>query len=218
MRFLPLLLLLAAASAPAAQFYLYDDGTAEFSSTGSSNHVLAVGFQAQAGKLSISGMEFYNFWTVDNHAIDYYLWRDPTNDGNPADAQVVQTMSGTLSSKGWQSVVFPALTSFNEGDWFYVGSYFTDPVFSYFVSGIDTNSGSYSGNSWWIRWATGATADMNSLSGGTIVPVTGGANSPANLLIRANAADPGPTVPEPSTFWLAAGGLGLALARLRRRS
>ena len=214
MRFLPFMLLLAPLAAPAAQFYIYDDGTAEFSTIASSNHVLANAFKAEAGKLDISGMMFYNFQITNGHAITYALWGDPTNDGNLTDAKVLQTVNSTLTTAGWQNVVFPSLTSFNEGDWFYVGAYFTDPVFSYFVGGVDTNSGNFPGNSWWVRWTTGTVVDLNALNTGTMASITDSGLNLANLLVRATVAEP---VPEPSAFWLSAAGLGIAGLWLRRR-
>lgn len=209
MRRQALLFLLTTFVATATQIYLHDDGTAEFSTVGLANQALMVRFQALPNMTNIDSMQFYNFWGVANgHAIEYVLWSDPTNDGNPSDAQVVQSVSTTVVAPGpsgnWQTVVFPSLTAFSPGDWFYVGVYFTDPVFSYFLGGTDITS--TSGDSWTLRWATNTAVDLNVLSSAAqTIHYDGSTPSlQGNLLIRAGAAEP---IPEPGTFAFAAAGL-----------
>jgi len=205
-----LIVLFAVQACLATDIYSADDGHAEFSTTGSHNDAILVGFQVTAGKEQIGGLSFFDFFSGNNgHAITYYLWSDPTNDGLPGDAQVLRSQASTLYSPTfsglWQDIIFSSPVTLNVGDWFYVGATFYDPSLSYFVSGADTNA-PISGNSWMIRWPGQLAPDANNLAAGTAQR-----QLTSNILIRAFAT------PEPSTTLLGGAGLALlaVLAKLR---
>jgi hypothetical protein len=212
-------LFLAPFSAFADPVYAWDNGTATYSSLGSKNQVVLVGFQTEAGRLDIAGMQLFHFaGSPLRHPITFALWSDPTGDGDPTDAQLVTSVQSTIGS-GWQTALFPQVSSFQAGQWFYVGAYLTDPNVAYFITGTD--NGVATGNSRQYFFADGATVNLSNLGGSATAVehwVPGGLGG--NLLIRAvpTSQGPGHAVPEPSAIALSLSVAGLALVLRRKRS
>jgi hypothetical protein len=215
------LLLFTALLAPclSAYVYKYDDGTAEFSTLGMRNGILAVGYQATAPNTMISGMRFWNFWGTGNgHAISYHLWGDPDNDGVINNPVLLQTVNTTINAPGpggnWQEVVFPSTTAFNDGDWFYVGISFYDPTLAYFLGGNDRTSLT-NGLSWMITFPGPGPGNTANFAGGTISNYGTTTGLTGVLMIRALTADE-TAAPEPGTAALAAVGVLAMILRARR--
>ncbi len=203
-------------SLPASTVYLYDDGTAEFSTIASANQIIMNNFQVSAPNTTISGMMFYNFWDPNiGKAINYNLWSDPDADGHPSDAQLLQTVSTTVTNAGWQTVMFPALTAFNDGDRFFVGISFYDPQAAYFLGGNDTNTLA-NGLSYFISFAGPGPGDFSHPNTGSVSTYGVTLGYTGVLMVRALGEDPSAGVPEPSSVLLTALGAA-AVAALRRR-
>lgn len=204
--------------------YKWDGGTPVFSTAGLANQALMVGFQADAAQPTIDAIWFHNFWNVaEGHAIQYVLWTDPTNDGNPTDAVVQRSVLTTVQTNGGtqldQIVPITPIT-LSPNDWFYVGIFFTDPTYGYFLGASDTKNQPISGNSWYFSWDRTfvGTPDPNALHLASL----GSRDTDGNYMIRAltDSQTPDPNtsgVPEPSTYALIGSGL-LGVAALRRRA
>jgi hypothetical protein len=159
---------LLSAAACFAGTYSWDDGAGAFSTLSQSKGVLLVGYQVTPGNETIAGMDYRHFWNVANgHAITFHLWTDPSNDGNPTDAQVqrsvVTTVASPTASGGFQRIQFASPLALNVGDWFYVGHSFVDPDFAFFLSTAD-ESAPIAGNSWQYDWNTIPAVDPNNLA------------------------------------------------------
>ncbi|MGV6827521.1 MAG: IPTL-CTERM sorting domain-containing protein [bacterium] len=210
---IPLFLLgLVSASASWAADYELDDGSAESSvGCGNCSVIWLNAFQAIQGADHVTDVEIAFGANInadpppDGDPITVYLWRDPTNDGDPSDAVVVDSVPGTIQSSHtdtFVNFVFPIGASFAVGEWFYVGFRSTD-----FAVGRD-ESIPHAGRSWISAWTAGA--DPSNLSGadvafGETTVVEGGAFA-GDFLIRANGIPAGPPEPVPS---MSAWGLGV---------
>jgi hypothetical protein len=214
------LLLFAALAVPclSAYVYKYDDGTAEFSTVSMTNGILAVGYQATAPNTMISGMRFWHFFKYGHgHAISYHLWGDLDNDGVINNPVLLQTVNTTIDSPGpggnWQEVVFPSTTAFNDGDWFYVGISFYDPIYAYFLGGNDRSL--TNGLSWMITFPGATPTNTTNFAGGTFTNYGTTDGFTGVLMIRALTADE-TAAPEPSAAALAAVGVLAMILRARR--
>lgn len=171
-----LLLAFSATASHALLQYKWDNGTPQFSTPAFAHQILVIGFQATAPNTTIQSIDFKSFWTGNNNkGVTYYLWSDPTNDGNPADAVLQRSVTGTLVDANWHSYAITPYT-LNAGDWFYVGVGLDDSTFSYFLGATDTQSNN--GNSHLFSW-TGGNTQPGALSSGTKFTLD------ANLLLRA---------------------------------
>ncbi len=219
MRFL-LFLLLAGCVLPASTLYSYDDDKPNISTYGLANQALIVGFQALSGANAITGMEFNLFNTGSNsHPLTFALWSDPTNDGNPTDAQLIHTLPNippSMVQNYWEPVSFPTPTVIPVGNWFFVGVYATSPS-ALFLGSKDTNS--TSGNSWQFYWQENAPVDLNNLASGFYYHFEPNSALPGNIMVRAIGDEPPPaSVPEPASVVSALTGLALIARRAYRRS
>lgn len=212
-------LFLAPVAALAEPVYSWDNGTAAYSSLGSRNQVVLVGFQAQAGRLDIAGMQLFHYpGSPLGHPITFALWSDPTGDGDPTDAQLITSVQSTIGT-GWQTALFPQVTSLQPNQWFYVGAYLTDPSTAYFITGTD--NGVATGNSRQYFFADGASVDLSNLGASAeAVEHWTSTSLGGNLLIRAvpQSTTPGHAVPEPSAIGLSLAVMGLAMVLRRKRS
>jgi len=171
-----LLLAFAATASHALLQYKWDNGTPQFSTPAYAHQILLIGFQASAPNTTIRSIDFKSFWTGNNNkGVNFYLWTDPNNDGNPNDAVVQRTASTTLVDAEWHSYAITPIT-LNAGDWFYVGVGLDDATFAYFLGGTDTQAGN--GNSYLYHWSGGNT-QPTALNSGIKETLT------ANLLLRA---------------------------------
>jgi hypothetical protein len=166
-------LCLFAAATCSGGTYSWDDGAGAFSTLSQARGVLLVGYQVTPGNQTIAGMDYRHFWHVANgHAITFHIWTDPSNDGNPIDAQIQQSVPTTIvspnSSGGFQRIQFLSPVVLNVGDWFYVGHSFFDSTFAYFLSTSDETP-PFAGHSWQFDWNNVTPMDANNLAGATSV-------------------------------------------------
>ena len=211
--------LLCASSSLAQVTYQIDDGTPEvalgingggdaiwlnqFSVTGGNNVVLSIsvsfGVMFDPGNAILNGRPF----TV-------YLWSDPNNDGNPTDAMVLASATGTVANAGTHSFVTVNIPpTAVMGSSFFVGVLMTHPS-NTFPAALDETAPTFANRSWLAVSAAGAGNPHNLPSNGQFGTVES-FNFSANWLVRANA------IPEPSTYGLLAGGVALMGFVTRRR-
>ncbi|BDC47880.1 hypothetical protein F183_A01960 [Bryobacterales bacterium F-183] len=213
--------LLTAASSTSAladSVYRWDNGSAMYSTLGSRNQVVMVGFQAQPGLLDIAGIQIFNYWgSPTGHAITFGLWSDPTGDGNPEDASLIQSLDSTIGT-GWQTELFPQVTSFLPGQWFFLGAILSNADQGYFITGADSSAAT--GNSWQYKFQDGGPVGRSApgLTASSMYRWTQDSNVGGNLLIRAvTAAAPPAGLPEPSSALWLLGTVGALALRYRRR-
>lgn len=204
-------------TAHASVIYAVDDGSGE-SSIGSTGSTLIWmnGFQTTAGGETINSVSIA-FGSNDNNdppgdgsAITGYVWSDPTNDGNPFDAVVMSTFTGTVQSSHTDTFInylLSAPLTFTLGDWFYVGFQSTD-----FAVSRDTNSDN--GSSFVFSNLNSTAIDPNDLANTTTNGLTNDFGFPGNFLIRANAT--AVNVSTPTNIAILLLGLG-GLVALRKR-
>lgn len=215
-----LLLLLAGCVLPASTIYTYDDDQPNISTYGLANQALIVGFQAVSGANAITGMQLNLFNTGSNsHPLTFALWSDPTNDGNPTDAQLIHTVPNTpptMVQNYWEPVSFPAPTVIPVGNWFFVGVYATSPS-TLFLGSKDTNS--TSGNSWHFYWQENTSVDLNNLASGFNYHFEPNSALLGNIMVRAVGDEPpAASVPEPSSVVSTLSGIALIALRAFRRT
>ena len=215
--------LLCGSATYAQQTYQMDDGTPEnsigigngdiiwlnqFNITGGNNIILSIslvfGSPGGTGNANLMGLPF----TV-------FLWNDPNNDGSPADAMVLASAMGTITSVGTNTFVTVAITpTMVLTNSFFVGAMMTQPA-STFPAALDTTAPTFPNRSWVAGGAPG-TGNPNNLPGNQLFgPIESfGATFAGNWLVRANA------IPEPSTYALLVGGAALigVIARRRKRN
>ena len=203
--------------------YIVDDGTAEAGlGIGGDSHIVHLNaFQAVAGQLTVNTIDiaFGNpaVAATDGAAIGYHLWTDPNNDGNPDDAQLFFSGTGTISSANTDTFVSFATPDFNlnVGDYFFVGydSNTNGGGGANFTAARDTTNPV--GQSWIAGNSDGVTdLDLNNLGGAGIAVAELSTIDPTfagNWLIRADFTEP---VPEPTSGFLL---LGLGTVMLRRK-
>ena len=189
--------------------YSYDDGTGGggfFSDVGIYWFWLNA-FQAVPGGETITTVQLAFYPDAPLGAgVTAYVWRDPNNDGNPADASVVASSAGTITGRGDVFLDFPVTRyTFLPGEWFFVGGgMWLD------ANNIGPNVDfAGAGDNSWV--ALRYTNDPNNLGG-------------ADLLVRLSqsgggvlmARAVGVPIPEPSSALLVMGGLALLWAYRRR--
>lgn len=200
----------AAATCQAAIVFSHDDGTAESSlGTGAGTYSIWLNAFQTGSDVSISTISI-SFGAPpqpadppgNGAAYTAYLWSDPTNDGDPTDAVVVRSSSGTITN--WATDIFNdiAITpyDFSSGDYFYVGFQSTG-----FAVGRDINSSA--GMSWISTDGLTDPLDPNNLSGAVNFGTFDSFGFAGNALIRAEGL--AVAVPEPSTYLAGVTALGL---------
>jgi hypothetical protein len=187
----------AAASCPLV--YFYDDGTEEdaVGFGGSSGNGLAYAnqFTALAGANQIIDIKvaFGVTSVLNGLPVTAYLWSDPNQDGNPADAQVIAQVSGVISgavdaepnpSPTFVTFTIPP-TTIPVGQKFFAGFAIQNAPASY-PCGLDETSPLHKS---WIGYVAGGTFDPNAWTNTTNEDVI----AAGNWLIRADAAPSGPS-------------------------
>ncbi len=178
-------------SASAAFTYQLDDGSGESSlGCGNCGTIWLNAFQTVPSGTLITDIDIAfghngnSDGPPDGTPISVFLWEDPTNDGDPTDAIVVATVSGTVQSSHTDTFinfVLPTAISLTENEWFFVGFQSTD-----FAVSRDTTSNA--GQSWIAAWNAGEVPDPdNLLSASAALGEAGSLGFSGNFLIRANA-------------------------------
>ena len=220
--------LLGVASSAQAQILSIDDGTAEASVGVPAAFPTAVylnSFQTPAPGTTVVSAVQIAFGAPGSTAtnpnglpIMVYLWSDPNNDGSPADAVVLGSVAGVISSANTDTFVsfaLPFSPILIPTQNFFVGfSIFNNTDPSLTPAAIDLTAPTFPNRSFAGLYPNAF--DPNNLggNGATLRPIEGFGTS-GNWLIRADLA----AVPEPATVLggaLAMGALGWHLVRRRR--
>ena len=209
-----------------AASYSLDDGTGESSlglSGGSdifwlNQFTVASGMEVITGASIAFGANVNSDGPSDGSPITVFLWSDPNGDGSPADALVLASKAGSISSSHTDTFIefmFDTPTLLTVGDNFFVG-FESDTISSgaenYAVSRDEDSS---FGRSWIIGGAVAI--DPNSLASSANFGTFDSFGFGGNALIRANATADLSGVPEPvgvGVFGLCAAGF---FVRKRRR-
>ncbi len=200
--------LLVATLPTSADVYSVDDGSGE-SSLGmsiNSDIVWLNQFTSVSGMEKITGLQIAfganssSDAPADGSPVLAAIWSDPNNDGNPADAQVLNSVAGVVANSHTDTFVsfpFSTPTTIPVGDNFFVGFQHieTGGLGNYAVA-RDTSSDA--GVSWIFANTSGTPLDLNNLGtaelGGTFTSL----GFAGNALIRA-VASPVSAIPEPSS-------------------
>jgi len=205
-----LLLILVLSFAPswAGTIYSLDDGTGE--STYVAGGVLYWfwynAYQVVPGGETITAIQLaFHPEAPVGRQMTAYLWRDPNNDGNPADGVVVASAAGTIPGTGNVFFDFPITPyTFSPGDWFFAGAgiyYEANERISY----LDESN---SGNAWVSLNTTNDPNDLDAFFF-DLADIAGGV-----WMARAVGEA---AVPEPQAGVLVMAGLGILVSLRRRR-
>ena len=128
------------------------------------------------------------------------IWSDPNNDGDPADAQLLNSVAGVVANSHTDTFVsfpFSTPTTIPVGDNFFVGFQHTETggLGNYAVA-RDTSSDA--GVSWLIASTGGTLLDLNDLGSAEFGGSFASFGFAGNALIRA-VASPVAAIPEPSS-------------------
>jgi hypothetical protein len=199
----------AAGTAWAGTVYQVDDGVAE-GSVGAAGYTLFTlnHFTIVPGANTLTGIEVLAGFPgcgciSDGMLLTAYLWSDPNHDGDPSDAQVLASASGTVSTSDiGQFVNIPiGPLTLPDGTSFFAGIGYPTSAYALF------DFSSPAGQSWLVTFH--GTPDPNHLASTSFDPY------PANFLVRVEGES---AVPEPSTWILLLTGLaGAVSARARAR-
>ncbi len=128
------------------------------------------------------------------------IWSDPNNDGDPADAQLLNSVAGVVANSHTDTFVsfpFSTPTTIPVGDNFFVGFQHTETVGSRnYAVARDTSSDA--GVSWLFASTGGSLLDLNDLGSAEFGGSFTGFGLAGNALIRA-VASPVAAIPEPSS-------------------
>jgi hypothetical protein len=199
--------------------YKWDDGVSENSvgltAGGELGYLNA--FQVAAGKNVLNGIKITfgspsfpgaSGMTV-GAAFKVYVWKDPTNDGNPIDAQLLNTtnavvQAGSIDTDAFMTVGLPNVNVGSTGNWFFIGASVNQAAGTY-PSSLDQTSSAL--HSWVCGSGSQNGFDPNNLNAGIGLFRMDDIGLGGNWLLRGNA------IPEPATLAL----LAVAGLLLRRR-
>jgi hypothetical protein len=211
---------LAYATVSLASTYQIDDGTTELAFGPFQGGAMAWlnSFQVTPGAESLTSIDIMlKPFGPDSvvHPLTVYLWTDPTNDGNPADAIVARSVASFTTPVGSFVNIPIAPLALPAGSWFFAGALYARPADAFDAApiAVDTSNPDFPNRSFFAIWDNSALANPNDLTAGTsnFGLQKDLQNQDANYLVRVNA------VPEPSSFVLAALGLiGLVVWRRRK--
>ena len=177
---------------PPIPVYAVDDGSSEDTIGLSSGGTLAWlnHFVVEPNGESLEAVRIVYASIAPDTPATVYLWNDPDNNGNPADAQVLASVSTVVQNPGadtFNYVEIPETYVGEVGTSFFVGVILQHAT-GEFPAPLDQNSDQ--GASW---LAGGASVDPEDLSGATLFGQPGGFGFSGNLLVRAvPATDPPP--------------------------
>jgi PEP-CTERM motif len=218
-------LAVAAMPARAGVIYSVDDGTGESGLGGFNEDIIHLNsFTSVAGGDSITAIqaafgELSGTGPANGTPVTALIWSDPNNDGNPADAVLLDSVAGVVAGQSTNFFVQFDLNSpvvIPVGDVFFVGIRNNGRGTNASVFDTYRDTDSTSGQGWEVRSAGGGDIDVNNLGGSTIVKPEDIFTPGGNFMIRALGSDSA-AVPEPSTAVLGLAGLiALGLWRARR--
>lgn len=200
-----------------AQTYVWDDGSLDNSiGFGAPTNIIWLsafqisGLNSVIQSVEVAWQDSANTVAV-GQAYNVHIWSDPTNDGDPTDAVLENSVASNVTVVSpvgggtFETVNIVEALAGGAGTWFFVGLETAAAGTALFPAAIDLTA-PHSNHAW-----IGTNPDPNNLAGilhlATAAPQLNG-----DWMIRANAS----AVPEPGTF--IAIGIGLAALALRRRS
>jgi hypothetical protein len=170
--------------------YAVDDGTAEngIGLTNGGNVIWLNHFVAVQNATNISSVSVAYNNVADGTPVTILIWNDPTNDGDPTDAQVIASAASVVANAGTDTfnvVNFnPGVNVGNPGAHFFVGVQITHVAGEYPAAIDETASQQQS----WIAGTTTGTVDPNNMGAAAIpVQLIDDAGLPGNWLVRAEA-------------------------------
>ncbi len=214
----------AAVPARAGVIYSVDDGTGESGLGGFNEDIIQLNsFTSVAGGDAITAIqaafgEINGTGPANGTPVTALIWSDPNNDGNPADAFLLDSVAGVVAGQSTNFFVQFVLNSpvvIPVGDIFFVGIRNNGRGTNASVYDTYRDTDSTSGQGWMVR-SSSTDIDPNDLGAYTIQKPEDIFTPGGNFMIRAVAED-STAVPEPSTAWLGLVGLAaVGLWRARR--
>ena len=145
--------------------YRIDDGGAEFGVRAAGSQMAWINqFRVQDGATVLEKIEIMFVFAPAAQPVSVFVWSDPDGDGNPLDAQVLQTITIPIGLLGvYQTIDIPDTPIGPNGTSFFVGA-ITSATTADFPGPIDASGVALARRSWIV--GSDAPIDPNNLSAG----------------------------------------------------